>query len=185
MRKHSRNTMRGVLTVKTTISILALLFITSFAASAQQPTTKDPLLDRLAGTWILQGTIAGHQTTHDIESEWVLNHEYLRLHETSREKNAQGQPAYEAIIFIEWDDTANAYRCLWLDSTGGGGLAAPMAPGKRGNDEITFLWRDKDKDSGVNTTFAYNKAADTWDWLINNEDAGKRTPFARVKLTRK
>ena len=39
---------------------MALLFMTSFSASAQQPTRKDPLLDRLAGSWILQGTIAGH-----------------------------------------------------------------------------------------------------------------------------
>jgi len=124
----------------------------------------------------------------------VLNHEYLRFHETSREKNAQGQPAYEAIVFIEWDESSNQYSCLWLDSTTGGGLSAPIAQGKRGNDEITFLFRDKDKDdkdkdkdkdSGVHTTFAYNKGADTWNWLIDNESAGKRTSFARVKLTRK
>jgi hypothetical protein len=168
-----------------TLLFVALLFVASFSAAAQQPTPKDPLLDRLAGSWILRGTIAGHETTHDIEAEWVLGHEYLRLHETSREKNAQGQPAYEAIIFIEWDDALKEYRCLWLDSTGGGGLAAPIATGKRGNDEITLLWRDKDKDSGVNTTFVYSKGADTWSWLIDNEEGGKLTAFARAKLTRK
>jgi hypothetical protein len=171
--------------MKTNLAILVLLFMTSFSASAQQPTRKDPLLDRLTGSWILQGTIAGHETTHDIESEWVLNHEYLRLHETSREKNVQGQPAYEAIIFIEWDESSSEYRCLWLDSTGGGGLFAPIAPGKPGNDEIAFLFRDKDKDSGVHTTFVYSKSADTWSWLIDNEHGGKLTSFARVKLTRK
>jgi hypothetical protein len=164
---------------------LALFVLTSFSTSAQQPAPKDSLLDRLTGSWILQGTIAGHQTTHDIESEWVLGHEYLRLHETSREKNARGQPAYEAIIMIEWDESSSEYRCLWLDSTGGGGLSAPISRGKRGNDEIAFLFRDKDKDSGARTTFAYSKATDSWSWLIDNEDGGKLTPFARVKLTRK
>jgi hypothetical protein len=173
--------------MKTTIAILALLLVTSFSASAQQPIPKDPLLDRLTGSWILQGTIAGRETTHDIESEWVLNHEYLRLHETSREKNAQGQPAYEAIVFIEWDGSASEYKCLWLDSTGGGGLSAPIALGKRGNDEIAFLFKEKDKDKngGVRTRFVYNKSDDTWSWLIDNEDGGKLTSFARVKLTRK
>jgi hypothetical protein len=173
--------------MKTNFAILALLFMTSFSASAQEPTRKDPLLDRLTGSWTLQGTIAGHETTHDIESEWVLNHEYLRPHETSREKNAQGQPAYEAIVFIEWDESSNEYKCLWLDSTSGGGLSAPIAQGKRGNDEITFLFRDKDKDkdSGVHTTFVYSKGTDTWSWLIDNEDGGKLTSFAKVKLTRK
>jgi hypothetical protein len=171
--------------MKTTFAIFALLFMTSFSASGQDPAHKDPLLDHLTGSWTLQGTIAGHETTHDIESEWVLSHEYLRLHETSREKNVQGQPAYEAIVFIEWDESSNEYRCLWLDSTGGGGLSVPIAQGKRGNDEIAFLFREKDKDSGVRTTFAYNKGTDTWNWLIDNEEGGKLTPFARVKLTRK
>jgi len=172
--------------MKTSLAIVALLFTTSFSASAQEPTHKDPLLDRLTGNWILQDTIAGHETTHDIESEWVLNHEYLRFHEISREKNAQGQPAYEAIVFIEWDEASNEYKCLWLDSTGGGCLSNPIAQGKRGNDEITFLFKDKDdKNGGIHTTFAYNKAADTWSWLIDNESGGKLTSFARVKLTRK
>ena len=171
--------------MKSNVAILALLLMTSFSAFAQETPKNDPLLDRLAGNWILQGTIAGRETTHDIDSEWVLNHEYLRIHEVSREKNTQGQPAYEAIVFIEWNEPSNEYKCLWLDSTGGGGLAVPAAPGKRGNDEIVFLFRDKDKDSGVRTTFAYSKGTDTWNWLIDNENGGKPTPFARVKLTRK
>src|ERR1700722_9267007 len=101
-------------------------------------------------------------------------------------RTQQGQPAYEAIVFIEWDESSREYKCLWLDSTGGGGLSAPIAQGKRGNDEIAFFLKDKDdKDSGVRTTFAYSKGADTWNWLIDNETGGKRTPFARVKLTRK
>jgi hypothetical protein len=172
--------------MKTSLAILALLFVTSFSACAQEPARKDPLLDRLAGNWILQGTIAGHETTHDIQSEWVLNHEYLRIHEASREKNAQGQPAYEAIVFIEWNESSSEYRCLWLDSTGGGGLAVPASPGKRGNDEIAFVFKDKDdKDSGVRTRFVYSKGDDTWNWLIDNEYGGKLTSFARVRLSRK
>src|SRR6266568_5078473 len=100
IRRHSKVfPLRGH-AMKIHLTILALLFMTSFSVSAQEPARKDPLLDHLAGNWILQGTIAGHETTHDIESEWVLNHEYLRIHEASREKNAQGQPAYEAIVFI-------------------------------------------------------------------------------------
>src|SRR5580658_3120074 len=164
--------------------ILAFLVMASFSVSAQQPTQREPLLDHLAGSWILQGTIAGRETTHDIESEWVLGHEYLRLHETSREKNAQGQPAYEAIIFIEWDASSSEYRCLWLDSTSGGGLSPQaIARGKRSGDEITFLF--KDNDGSIHTTFAYSKATDTWQWLIDNVAGGKLSEFARVKLSRK
>jgi len=155
----------------------------SLPAFTQQSAAQDPLLERLTGSWILQGTIAGRETTHDIEAEWVLGHEYVRLHETSREKKPQGQAAYEAIIFIEWDESSSEYRCLWLDSTGGGGLAQDIAHGKRRGDEIAFLF--KDKDSSIRTTFAYSKGTDTWQWLIDNEADGKVSQFARVKLTRK
>jgi hypothetical protein len=31
----------------------------------------------------------------------------------------------------------------------------------------------------------YNKTSDTWQWLMDNDDGGKLSPFARVKLTRK
>ncbi len=169
--------------MKTVLSIFILIAAFPLPAFAQQSAAQEPLLDHLTGNWILQGTIAGRETTHDIEAEWVLGHEYLRLHEASREKKAQGQAAYEAIIFIEWDESLSEYRCLWLDSTGGGGLSAPIAPGKRSGDGIAFLF--KDKDSTIHTTFAYSKSTDTWQWLIDNEAGGKLSEFARVKLTRK
>src|SRR5271170_7891813 len=172
-------------TLKSKCVIFALLLAVSFSATAQQATPQETLLDHLAGNWILQGTIAGGETTHDIESDWVLNHEYLRIHETSREKNAQGKPAYEAIVFISWEASSSDYRCLWLDSTSGEGLASTqgIAKGKRNGDEIAFLFKSKDGD--FHTTFAYNRSADTWQWLMDGEENGKLSPFARLKLTRK
>jgi len=167
------------------LAILLLLLGSVVEASAQEPTRKDPLLDRLAGSWILQGTIAGRKTTHDIESEWVLNHEYLRFRETSREKNIKGEPAYEAIVIMEWEQSSNEYRCLWLDSTGGGGLLAPIAQGKRGDDEITLWFGDKDKDGSTHTSFVYNKGADTWSWLIDNESGGKADALCARKAHQK
>lgn len=170
--------------MKTTLTILALILVASFSASAQQPTHPDPLLDHLAGHWILHGTIAGSETTHDIDADWVLHQEYIRIHETSREKSPPGQPAYEAIVFIEWDPSTSLYQCLWLDSTGGGALSTPIAEGKRSGDRIAFVFPSPDGTS-THTTFAWNQAAGTWQWLMDNEEGGKLTPFARVELTRK
>jgi hypothetical protein len=170
--------------MKATSTILALMAMVSLSASAQRMAGPDPLLDRMTGHWVLQGTIAGHETTHDVEPEWVLGHEYLRLHEVSRDKNAQGRAAYEAIVFIEWDETASEYRCLWLDSTAGGGLSGQgIAHAKRDGDQIPFLFKSKGGD--FHNTFAYNKSNDTWQWIMDGEDGGKLVPFARVKLTRK
>ncbi|HTP69404.1 MAG TPA: hypothetical protein VMJ35_10915 [Dongiaceae bacterium] len=142
------------------------------------------LLDHLAGQWVLQGTIAGKQTTHDVQANWVLKREYLRLHESSREKDSKGDPAYEAIVFIGWDAQTQQYACLWLDSTAGGGLSAPgIAHGKRSGDSIPFLFTLSASDS-IRNTFVYDRRADTWKWLIDNETNGKSQRFADVNLSR-
>jgi hypothetical protein len=171
--------------MRTVFQLFAAIVLVAFSASAQQPTLQDPLLDHLIGNWVLQGTIAGKDTTHDVVSEWVLGHEYVRLHEVSREKNAKGQAAYEAIVFIGWDQSSSRYACLWLDSTGGGGLSAQaIAYAKRSGDEIPFLFKGQDG-SIFHTTFAYSKGTDTWQWLMDGEEGGKLQPFARVRLTKK
>jgi hypothetical protein len=137
--------------------VIALASVASFSASAQQPAHPDALLDRMTGNWILHGTIAGREATHDIDSSWVLNHEYVRIHETSREKNAQGQPAYEAIVFIERDESTSQSKCQRLDSTAGGGLSVQtIAEGKCSGDEIAFVFKIPDG-SSIHTTFSTAK----------------------------
>ena len=156
----------------------------SFSSSAQQPRRNDRLLDRLTGTWILQGTIAGRDTTHDVKSEWVLNHEYLRFHETLRRRTSKASPRMRRWSLLNGTNhRTNTGACGSIRP--GAVVSRPIAEGKRGNDEIAFIFRDKDKDSGIHTTFVYSKGSDTWNWLIDNEHGGKLTSFARVKLTRK
>ena len=75
--------------MSTALKIFAAVALVSSSALAQ-PTFQDPLLDHLIGTWVLQGSIAGRETTHDIVATWVLGHQYVRLHEVSREKDAKG-----------------------------------------------------------------------------------------------
>jgi hypothetical protein len=89
------------------------------------------LLNHLAGKWVLEGELGRRHSTHDVTAEWILNHEYLRFHEVSREKNQDGSPLYEAIIIMSWDNRTNEYNCLWLDNTDGGGLSVPIARGER------------------------------------------------------
>ncbi len=62
--------------------------------------TEHPLLDRMVGRWVMRGTIARRSVVHDVEATWVLAHHYIRIHEVSREKNTEGQPEYESMVFI-------------------------------------------------------------------------------------
>lgn len=167
------------------LAIPALFLAITCAGLAQQPTFTDPLLDHFTGTWVLRGTIAGQATVHDVAAEWVLGHQYLRFHEVSREKDSKGQPAYQAIVFIGWDQTASAYACLWLDSTGGGGISAQaIGRAKRDGDKIPIVFTLKDG-GFFHTTFAYDRKADAWEWGMDEEQKGGLTPFARLTMTRK
>jgi hypothetical protein len=165
--------------------LIFFLFLSSCSAMAQQSSFQDSLIERMAGNWILTGTIGGAKTTHDVTAEWVLAHQYLQMHEVSREKDSTGQPAYEAIVYFGWDQPLNQYACLWLDITGGGGLSAQaIGHAKRSGNEIPFLFKGSDG-SLFHTTFVYDKIADTWKWLMDGEENGKLQPFARVALKRK
>jgi hypothetical protein len=173
--------------MRTTLSLLTSIVGLACAAWAQPapPPFQDPLLEHFAGRWVLQGTIAGKTTTHDIAAEWVLDHLYLKIQEISREKDATGKAAYAAIVFIGWDEAGKQYSCLWLDTTGGGGLSAPaIGHGKRSGDRIEFLFKGDDG-SVFHTVFAYSQSTDTWEWIMDGEEGGKLRPFARVKLTKR
>ena len=170
---------------------LVLLLVPLTLASQAPPTptppaTSDPqrdLLEKLAGHWVARGTIRQTPTTHDIDAQWVLEKEYVQIHETSRERDASGKPRYEALVYVVWDPRAGEYACLWLDTTGIS-LFAPEGVGhaKPERDRIPFVFRDPD--GGVHTTFSYDRAKDEWSWSIDNESKGVRRPFARLKLTR-
>ena len=176
LRKHARAAARRCL------HLAALLLLMAPAGPAQQPEPANALLDKLAGHWVLSGRLGKRQPTHDINAEWVLKREYLRLHEVSREKNADGTPAYEAIIFFMWDAKAQEYDCLWLDNTEGGGLAAPMAKGKKEGDAISLMFGALP--DAIHTVFSYDAQTDSWHITIDNLSGDKTVRFGDVRLTR-
>ena len=171
--------------MKSILGILALIAIAAFSTSAQQPPRQDPLLDHMTGNWILQGTISGHETTHDIEADWVLQ---PRVHSNprnlAREECTRPARHMKRSSLSAGTQQSSQYTCLWLDTTGGNGLSGDgIGHGKRSGDEIAFFFESKD--GNFHTTFAYSKSTDTWQWIMDNEIGGKLSPFARLKLTRK
>ena len=153
-------------------------------AAAQEGGFQDELLGRLEGSWVMRGDIAGQQVVHDITAEWVLAHNYLRLHELSRELTPDGEREYEAIVFLGQGRTPGSYACLWLDVTGGEGLSNDaMGYGQRDGDSIPFEFKMPDG-SGIRNTFAYDRDTDSWHWAIDNVAGDQYEPFARVTLTR-
>jgi hypothetical protein len=145
----------------------------------------DSLFDRLIGHWVLRGTISRQQTTHDVEFELMLGREYVRMHEVSRERAANGSPAYEAIVLFGRDPKTGEYACLWLDNTAASAFdPAGTGRGRVAGDSIAFLFQYTATDR-FHTTFVYDRSADSWQWHMDNDSSGVRRPFARVSLTRR
>ena len=63
--------------MKRLLLLAALCGIAAVSAGAEPPAGDDPWLSRLVGHWVLEGRIAGKDTTHDVDAEWVLNHLYV------------------------------------------------------------------------------------------------------------
>lgn len=163
-------------------ALVALLLASDLSAQSLPP---DSLFHRLAGHWVLRGTIARKQTTHDVTFDWLLGREYLQMHEVSRERGSTGSPAYEAVVLFGRDPQTGAYACLWLDNTGANAFdAAGIGRGSVAGDSIPFLFRYSTTDS-FHTTFVYDRSTDSWQWHMDNDSAGVRRPFARVTLTRR
>ncbi len=143
------------------------------------------LLDRLSGSWVLRGTLAGKTTTHDVTGTWLLDGRYLELHERSRETDAKGKPQYEAVVLLGVDEASGEFQILWLDSTGGGGLTpSAFGRGRRAGDSIPFLFRDADGTVSFSNVF-WDAAAQTWTWQLDNvKKDGAYVPFGKVRLTR-
>lgn len=166
--------------IKVAVSLAVLSLTTS--GSAQQPTLSDPLLDGLQGHWTATGLIAGERTTHDITADWVIGHQYLRLHEVSQELSKSGKPKYEAVVHIGLNQKTNTFGIVWLDDYGGLNTQSVGAAKKEGN-ALPFVFTNLDG-SYTRTTMTFDPARTAWSWTIDVDDAGKLSRFANLTLSR-
>jgi hypothetical protein len=163
--------------------LFVLAIFGTAAAMAQQAPISSPLLDHLAGRWVLEGSVGKQPVIHDLDAEWVMQHQYLRFREISRDKNAKGEPQYEATVFIAWNEKSKQYSCVWLDVYGGAsaesiGLATPK------ENELAFVFHDEHGETTFTNTFIYDPKTNTWENRLDNIVKGEAKPFARFKLTK-
>lgn len=160
------------------------LFLVALAAPAAAEVAPQPrrLLERLAGPWVLEGQIAGAQTTHDVRGAMVLNGNYLRLEETSRETTADGAPAYQATVLIGWSEARSQYVCFWFDNTEVADVRTTCTARNVG-DTIPLEFRNAKGDL-IFETLMSAQADGSWRWRMSNVANGGRSLFADVRLRR-
>jgi hypothetical protein len=69
----------------------------------------DDLLDHFVGSWTVDIVAYGQKFTANREVEWVLNHQFLRFHEKTREAVPWLKVPMERIIYIGYNHRTHRY----------------------------------------------------------------------------
>lgn len=174
-REHSPTTAAGLL--------LALSQVATTAA-ALQPSASPPgdLLDHLTGRWVLRGTMGQTELHQQVEAEWVVQGQYLRMHMLDAEPPAEGQTPYEAVYMLGYDEEAGEY-IFHLFDTYGAAYTRTIGVGIRTGDSIRFLF---DYPGGLfANTFTWYPEAHRWEMTLEQQsEDGTWTRFATKTLTR-
>ncbi len=96
----------------TLIMLFLMLAPCSFAQTAKDTTDNrfhDDLLDHMVGKWDVSATVYGQKFTLNREAEWVMDHQYLRIYEKSREIIPWLKMVFERTIFIGYNHRSKRY----------------------------------------------------------------------------
>jgi len=134
----------------------------------------DDLLDNLQGHWKLTGTVAGHPGDAELDAVWVLNHQFLYIHEKGAGVTRGRQ--YEAHVYVGYDNASERYVVHWIDIYGGR-FSEPTGFGTRSGNTIKFNFEYPD--GPFHNAFIWNPESKTWRFLLEQKnEAGKWGTFA-------
>ena len=143
---------------------------------------QDPLLDKMVGKWKVGGTIRGRTVEQSVEAQWVLNHQFLQVHEKGVPDSKSAGPGYEAMVMIGYDHASERYVAHWTDIYGGR-FSETLGYGVRSGDQIEFVFEYPD--GPFHTTFRWLPEKQQWQWLMKMKDGrGQWVEFANLVLTR-
>jgi hypothetical protein len=155
----------------------------SIPIAAQAPAEwKDALVNNLAGSWKLEGTVMGSNAHHDVQVDWVLNHQFLRIEEKTAASAPATERKYDSIWYLGYDPVSERY-VLHLMDTFGARFSETLGYGIREGNQIKFVFEYPD--GPFHNTYRWNPDQNSWQWLMEQKNKdGKWTPFADLRLTK-
>ena len=140
----------------------------------------DDLLDQMNGAWQLTGTIQGRAAHHTVAARWILNHQFLEIHERDTAEPAKSESAYEAIALIGYDHMSERYVLHWNDVFGAR-FSETLGYGARSGNEIAFIFEYPD--GPFRTVFRWLPDQKQWEWLMRAKNPrGQWEEFGRMTL---
>jgi hypothetical protein len=149
------------------------VFLFVLPALAQEPLDgpnrvfHDDLLDNLQGQWKLTGPVMGRPMDMQLTAEWMLNHQFLHIHQKALNSPA-GQVPYDAEVYIGYDNASDRYVVHWIDVYGGR-FSETLGYGTRSGESIRFNFEYPD--GPFHNTFTWNPQAKNWRFLLEQKDA--------------
>jgi hypothetical protein len=163
--------------------LAALVLLATIPAAAQEPADgpnrifRDAFIDNLVGEWRLMRQIRGREVENTVSADWVLNHQFLRIHM----KDVADPPTYEALVYIGYQHADQRYVVHWLDVYGG--KFSAIGYGKRVGDTIPFVFQYDD--GPFYNTFKWDARTESWTLTMEATGKdGKRELFAVDTLRR-
>lgn len=140
----------------------------------------DSFLDYLVGKWNLHGKMGDKTLLQKAVGQWVLNGLFLELRFKAVQIGKEGNPPYEAIYFIGYDDKAENY-VLNLFDTFGVTSTPILGLGKREGNTIRFVFSHH---TGLFVNaFTWHPKQHSWTMLLASEEKGKTQVFAKKEMT--
>ncbi len=140
---------------------------------------QDDLFEHLAGKWRLVGARGNEAVDHTVEVDWVLNHQFLRIHEKAVAPAKSGL-VYEAMVFVGRDNRSDRYVAHWIDVFGGR-WSETLGYGRRDGDEVEFVFEYPD--GPFRTAFRWDPATKSWRWRMRQKnEAGDWKDFLVATL---
>jgi hypothetical protein len=139
----------------------------------------DDLLDHFVGKWDVSATVYGQKFSLDRDVEWVLSHQYLRIHEKSREVIPWLKAPFERTIFIGYNHGSKRYVVYELSVHGADAQTEPEGlyyATRTGNELKMVLTSGSEVVS--NARFIWEPASGSWQFQARPVIGGKeQAPF--------
>lgn len=124
----------------------------------------------------------GRDAHHTLQAEWVLNHQFLRMHEQTSAAAPKDEHPYEAIWFLGYDAVSERYVLNLMDVFGTR-FSETLGYGVRDGNKIRFVFEYPD--GPFHTTYIWNPDSGIWEWLMEQKRSdGKWSSFADLTLVK-
>jgi hypothetical protein len=175
---------------KTFISIMLIVLSAFFTSPTFAQATKDSadgrfhddLLDHLVGNWKVTSVAHDFSSTGNINSAWVLNHQYLHIHFKGNEIIPWWHMPMEYEEFIGYNHNNKRYTVHGISIEGDADLSEGFSYGYRNGNEFKTIAKFS-ADTSIVQRFIWEPVSMSWNIQSRMEISGKEGEvFLDMKL---